>query len=239
MKTIIQIQVASINIINIHIFSNIYQIFFLHFLSVMLPALWCQKYFIIYDYQKGAHSYTYDVDHSFSHAQEVYCYSALVEDFQNSLKNKPYRQILSKDYFDLDYIDVLVDEYYFVGFKSRPRPQSSGILLKNLVIHYSKMVNLYLVDNNLPLFAKSAKYENEKKYVKNIIQLTEAQLTEKSTVPYNLMLTDHLHRGSEAKRCIKEVGLDDLLSFFYIMAKSSKRKSTTSSVGTWRLILSR
>jgi DNA-dependent RNA polymerase auxiliary subunit epsilon len=64
-----------------------------------------------YDYQKGAHSYTYDVDHSFSHAQEVYCYSALVEDFQNSLKNKPYRQILSKDYFDLDYIDVLVDEY--------------------------------------------------------------------------------------------------------------------------------
>ncbi|CAC9471589.1 hypothetical protein BSPLISOX_576 [uncultured Gammaproteobacteria bacterium] len=29
------------------------------------------------------------------------------------------------------------------------------------------------------LFAKSAKYENEKKYVKNIIQLTEAQLTEK------------------------------------------------------------
>ena len=36
-----------------------------------------------------------------------------------------------------------------------------------------------------------------------------------STVLYNLMLTDHLHRGSEAKRCIKEVGLDDLLSFFY------------------------
>ncbi|VVM22125.1 hypothetical protein BSPWISOXPB_6723 [uncultured Gammaproteobacteria bacterium] len=64
-----------------------------------------------YDYQKGAHSYTYDVDHSFSHAQEVYCYSALVEDFQNSLKNKPYHQILSKEYFNLDYIDALVDEY--------------------------------------------------------------------------------------------------------------------------------
>jgi DNA-dependent RNA polymerase auxiliary subunit epsilon len=52
-----------------------------------------------------------DVDHSFSHAQEVYCYSALVEDFQNSLKNKPYHQILSKEYFNLDYIDTLVDEY--------------------------------------------------------------------------------------------------------------------------------
>ena len=64
-----------------------------------------------YDYQKGAHSYTYDVDHSFNHAQEIYCYSALVEDFQNSVKYKPYHQILSKEYFDLDYIDGLVDEY--------------------------------------------------------------------------------------------------------------------------------
>ena len=64
-----------------------------------------------YDYQEGAHSYTYDVDHSFNHAQEVYCFSALVEDFQNSVKDKPYHQILSKDYFDLDYIDGLVDEY--------------------------------------------------------------------------------------------------------------------------------
>jgi len=64
-----------------------------------------------YDYQRGAHSYTYDIDHSFSHAQEIYCYSALVEDFQHSLKNKPYQQILSPDYFNLDYIDTLVDEY--------------------------------------------------------------------------------------------------------------------------------
>jgi hypothetical protein len=64
-----------------------------------------------YDYQKGPHSYTYDVDHSFSHSQEVFCYSALVKDFQNSIRKKPYHQILSKEYFDLDYIDNLVDEY--------------------------------------------------------------------------------------------------------------------------------
>ena len=64
-----------------------------------------------YDYQKGAHAYTYDVDDSFNHAQEAYCYSALTEDFQNSVKDKPYHQILSDDYFDLDYIDSLVDEY--------------------------------------------------------------------------------------------------------------------------------
>jgi len=64
-----------------------------------------------YDYQKGAHSYTYDVDHSFNHAQEVFCYSALVNDFQESIKDKPYHQILSKAYFNLDYIDNLVDQY--------------------------------------------------------------------------------------------------------------------------------
>jgi hypothetical protein len=64
-----------------------------------------------YDYQKGPHSYTYDIDHSFSHSQEIYCYSALVEDFQNSIRKKPYHQILSKEYFNLDYIDSLVDQY--------------------------------------------------------------------------------------------------------------------------------
>ena len=64
-----------------------------------------------YTYQEGPHSYTYDVDHSFSHVQEIYCYSALVEDFQNSLKNKPYHQILSNEYFDLNYIDNMVDQY--------------------------------------------------------------------------------------------------------------------------------
>jgi len=64
-----------------------------------------------YDYQKGAHSYTYDIDHSFNHSQEIFCYSALVKDFQNSIRKKPYHQILSKEYFNLDYIDSLVDEY--------------------------------------------------------------------------------------------------------------------------------
>jgi hypothetical protein len=64
-----------------------------------------------YSYQEGPHSYTYDVDHSFSHVQEVYCYSALVEDFQKSLKDKPYHQILSSEYFNLECIDNLADLY--------------------------------------------------------------------------------------------------------------------------------
>ena len=64
-----------------------------------------------YSYQEGPHSYTYDVDHSFNHAQEVFCYSDLVEDFQISLEKKPYHQILSDEYFNLGYIDNLVDHY--------------------------------------------------------------------------------------------------------------------------------
>jgi DNA-dependent RNA polymerase auxiliary subunit epsilon len=50
-------------------------------------------------------------ENDYTNTSRVYCYSALVEDFQNSLKNKPYHQILSKEYFNLDYIDTLVDEY--------------------------------------------------------------------------------------------------------------------------------
>jgi len=87
-----------------------------------------------YDYQKGAHSYTYDVDHSFNHAQEVYCYSALVEDFQSSVRGKPYHQILSKDYFDLDYIDDLVDEY--INFPKDMSVASIGKLVPIIMLCY-------------------------------------------------------------------------------------------------------
>jgi hypothetical protein len=64
-----------------------------------------------YDLQTGNHSYTYDVEHSFNHSQEIYCFSALTQDFQDCLKDKPYHQILSKEYFDLNLFDNLVDEY--------------------------------------------------------------------------------------------------------------------------------
>lgn len=64
-----------------------------------------------YDIQKGNHSYTYDVDHNFNHSQEIYCFSALTKDFQDSIRHKPYHQILSKEYFDLNFLDALVDEY--------------------------------------------------------------------------------------------------------------------------------
>jgi len=43
--------------------------------------------------------------------QEIFCYSALTDSFQNSLKGKPYHKILSDEYFHLNYIDTLVDKY--------------------------------------------------------------------------------------------------------------------------------
>ena len=74
------------------------------------------------------------MDHSFNHAQEVYCYSALVEDFQSSVRGKPYHQILSKDYFDLDYIDDLVDEY--INFPKDMSVASIGKLVPIIMLCY-------------------------------------------------------------------------------------------------------
>jgi len=64
-----------------------------------------------YHVQEGPHSYTYDVDHSFNHMIEVFQHSKMKYKMQEALINKPYHDILSPDYFDLDYIDALVDEY--------------------------------------------------------------------------------------------------------------------------------
>ena len=50
------------------------------------------------DYQKGAYSHIYDVNNLFSPAKEVFCYSIIINNFQNSGKDKLHYQILSKDY---------------------------------------------------------------------------------------------------------------------------------------------
>ncbi len=64
-----------------------------------------------YDYQKGPHAYTYDVDHSFNHIQEVMQHSKLTPAMQKVLSDRPYKQILSAEVFNLDHIDNLVGDY--------------------------------------------------------------------------------------------------------------------------------
>lgn len=61
--------------------------------------------------QEGPHSYTYDVDHSFNHNNELIYHSALNPMAKDLLKQKNYQSILSDSFFDIDYLDRLVDQF--------------------------------------------------------------------------------------------------------------------------------
>jgi hypothetical protein len=61
--------------------------------------------------QSGAHSYTYDVDPSFTHIGELINHSSLNSVFKESLSNGAYSDILSSDHFNHEYIDGLVSKY--------------------------------------------------------------------------------------------------------------------------------
>ena len=61
--------------------------------------------------QTGPHSYTYDVDHSFNHSEEIMAHSPFAADLKRALEGRPYHRLLSKEYFKLDYIDDIVDRY--------------------------------------------------------------------------------------------------------------------------------
>lgn len=61
--------------------------------------------------QSGAHSYTYDVDPSFTHIGELINHSSLNSVFKESLSNGTYSNILSSDHFNHEYIDGLVSKY--------------------------------------------------------------------------------------------------------------------------------
>ena len=77
------------------------------------PLKWMLKNRIDYPYhlQKGPHSYLYDVNPSFVPAAEVLYGSALGPFFKKALGPRSYRELLSPDFFDLEYLDSLVDGY--------------------------------------------------------------------------------------------------------------------------------
>lgn len=64
-----------------------------------------------YDLQTGPHSYTYDVDPTFNHQAELIYRSAYRGFLHDKLKTRPYHAILDDAWFDVDYIDGLVDDY--------------------------------------------------------------------------------------------------------------------------------
>jgi len=77
------------------------------------PLKWMLKNRIDYPMhlQVGPHSYLYDVDHTFSHAVEICNHSALTSVFRELLFDHTYREILSSEVFNLDYVDSIVDCY--------------------------------------------------------------------------------------------------------------------------------
>lgn len=61
--------------------------------------------------QVGPHSYLYDVDSNFSHSAEILYASGLTSHLRSTLKDKPYHDVLSSEWFNLGYLDGLVDDY--------------------------------------------------------------------------------------------------------------------------------
>ena len=63
------------------------------------------------EFQEGPHSYTYDVDHSFNHYEEILCHSALSTDVKRVVKEFDFANILSADYFNMPYINELKSRF--------------------------------------------------------------------------------------------------------------------------------
>ena len=77
------------------------------------PLKWTLKNRIKYPnhLQVGPHSYLYDTDHSFNHAEETWNHSKLKDYFQSILSEKKYLEMLSDEYFNIKYLDSCVDKY--------------------------------------------------------------------------------------------------------------------------------
>ena len=78
------------------------------------PLKWVAKNKIKFPYdllEEGPHSYLYDVIEGFSIGAETTYRSGFTQFFKDTLKNKPYRNILGDEYFDMKYLDALCLDY--------------------------------------------------------------------------------------------------------------------------------
>ncbi|MFH1776596.1 MAG: hypothetical protein ABH952_03440 [Candidatus Omnitrophota bacterium] len=78
------------------------------------PLKWVAKNRLKFPYDvldEGPHSYLYDVVEGFSLYAEKTYRSGVTSFFKDMLKTRTYRQVLSDDYFDMRYLDGLVDDY--------------------------------------------------------------------------------------------------------------------------------
>jgi hypothetical protein len=63
------------------------------------------------DLHVGPHSYTYDVDPTFNHSFELMYHSTIGTLAREILASKPYHQVMSPEWFDMAYVDGIVDGY--------------------------------------------------------------------------------------------------------------------------------
>ena len=77
------------------------------------PLKWMLSNKIDYpmDMQSGPHSYTYDVDPTFTHTGELINHSSLGDLFKSQLKTSNYLDLFSPDSFNCSYIKDLVGRY--------------------------------------------------------------------------------------------------------------------------------
>jgi|TARA_B100000315_G_scaffold164043_1_gene152633 hypothetical protein len=61
--------------------------------------------------QTGPHSYLYDVDPDFNHAAEWNYRSAFTPQYKTIMEKRGYRELLSPDFFDIEYFDKAVTNY--------------------------------------------------------------------------------------------------------------------------------
>lgn len=86
----------------------------LEFNNTKYPLKWVARNKVNFPYellQEGPHSYLYDVIEGFSLIAEITYRSEVVRFFKETLAERKYRELLSEDFFDLQYIDKLVEDY--------------------------------------------------------------------------------------------------------------------------------
>jgi hypothetical protein len=100
------------------------------------PLKWVAKNKIRFPYElldEGPHSYLYDVIEGFSIMAEITYRSAVVDFFKDSLATRAYRNILCEEYFDLKYLDGLVDDY-LNGREAKGRDFNNLVSLNTLAV---------------------------------------------------------------------------------------------------------
>ena len=99
------------------------------------PLKWTMEHRIDYPMhlQVGPHSYLYDVDPSFSHSAEVLYGSAILPRYRDALRGRSYRALLDGRYFNLPYIDGLVDEF-LTGTERRGQALNDIFVLASLAL---------------------------------------------------------------------------------------------------------